>query len=191
MRLRALISLAIACVLAGCSVRGKLENISRNASSVTLGLPFDDRPVVGQIPAVADDTLLLESPLQDDVIIMKAVRDEEGEMVATDVINAAMVTARFKNVAERNGTVELRFRITVPSGMMDSKWQLRFYPDMYVLEDTLALEPVLITGVDYRKAQLRGYQQYERFLNTIIRNDSLLINRSQLEIFLKRNIPQV
>ena len=191
MRPRALISLAIACVLAGCGVRGKLGNISRNASSVTLGLPYDDRPLVGQFPSVADDTLLLESPLQDDVIIMKAVRDEEGEMVATDVINAAMVTARFKNVAERNGTVELRFRITVPSEMMDSKWQLRFYPDMYVLDDTLALEPVLITGADYRKAQLRGYQQYERFLNTIIRNDSLLIDRSQLEIFLKRNIPQV
>ena len=191
MRIHPYISLSIACVLAGCSVRGKLETISRNATSVTLGLPFDERPAVGQVPAVAEDTLVLESPLQDDVIIMKAVRDEEGEMVATDVINAAMVTARFKNVAERNGTVELRFRITVPSGMMDSRWQLRFYPDMYVLGDTLSLDPVLITGADYRKAQLRGYQQYERFLNTIIRNDSLLINRTQLEIFLKRNIPQV
>ena len=77
---------------------------------------------------------------------MKAIKDEDGEMVATDVISAAMVTARFRNVAERHGMVDLRFRIIVPAVMRDSKWQLRFYPDMYVLGDTLALDPV-VTGI--------------------------------------------
>ena len=88
-------------------------------------------------------------------------------MVATDVIEAATVTARFRNIAERKGKVDLAFDIIVPEDMMDSEWQLRFYPDMFILGDSIRLEPVIITGAKYRKAQLRGYQQYERFLSRI------------------------
>ena len=50
-------------------------------------------------------------------IIMKAVKDENGEMVATDVINAAVVEARFRNVAERHGKVDIEFQIRVPQDM--------------------------------------------------------------------------
>lgn len=185
------VSLAIACVLVGCGVQGKLSRITRDASTVTLGLPYDDTPAFGQVSDAAGDTMVVEESPQDEVIIMKAVKDEGGEMVATDVISAAMVTARFRNVAERHGKVDLRFRISVPAAMRDSKWQLRFYPDLYMLGDTVALDPVIITGLDYRKAQLRGYQQYEKFLNSIITNDSLMIHTHQLEVFLKRNLPEI
>ena len=187
----ALLSLAIACVLAGCGVHGKLQSLTRNEATVTLGLPYDDAPSFGQASSVASDTVEVQDSLQDEPIIMKAVKDEDGEMVATDVISAAMVSARFRNVAERQGRVDLRFRIVVPAEMRDSKWQLRFYPDLYLLSDTLSLDPVIITGADYRKAQLRGYQQYERFLNSIITDETLLIHQGQLEIFLRRNLPQV
>ena len=123
---------------------------------------------------------------------MKAIKDEEsGEMVATDVIQAAKVTARFRNVAERNGRVDLAFQVIVPQSMRDSRWQLRFYPDMFMLGDSVRLDPVIITGAAYRKAQLRGYQMYEKFLSKIVNDSTKFINVRQLEIFLKRYIPQV
>ena len=75
--------------------------------------------------------------------------------------------------------------------MQDSKWQLRFYPDMYILDDVERLEPVNITGKAYRKAQLKGYQQYERFLSRIVSDTTRFVNVRALEIFLKRNIPQL
>ena len=75
--------------------------------------------------------------------------------------------------------------------MQDSKWQLRFYPDMYMLGDVERLEPVMITGNAYRKAQLRGYQQYNRFLSRIISDTTRFVNLRALEIFLRRNIPQL
>lgn len=193
MRLSPIILLAIACAfLAGCGVRGRLATITRNASTVTLGLPSDEQPVAEEWKSgTSGDTLEVSELPQEEVIIMKAVKDEEGEMVATDVISAAMVSARFRNVAERHGKVDLRFRITVPAILCESKWQIRFHPDLYVLGDTLSLDPVLITGLDYRRAQLRGYQQYERFVGSIISDESLLVDRGQLEVFLKRNLPQV
>ena len=117
--------------------------------------------------------------------------EESGEMVATETLDAAKVTARFRNIAERHGKVDLAFQIIVPAAMQDSKWQLRFYPDMYMLDDVERLEPVIITGNAYRKAQLKGYQQYERFLSKIVSDTTRFVNVRALEIFLKRNIPQL
>ena len=168
MRHYPIISLTIACVLAGCGTHGKLGTLTRTTPAVTLGLPYDDVSAVWDKGGVERDTLEIREAPQDEVLIMKAVKDEEGEMVATDVISAAMVSARFRNVAERHGKVDLRFLVTVPSSMLDSRWQLRLTPAMNVLGEDIELEPVLITGKDYRKAQLRGYQQYERFIRSII-----------------------
>ncbi|MBQ5528299.1 MAG: hypothetical protein IIU05_04525, partial [Bacteroidales bacterium] len=60
-----------------------------------------------------------------------------------------------------------------------------------ILEDTVVLEPVIITGKDYRKAQLRGYEHYRKFLASIITDSTLFINTGQLEVFLQRNLPQI
>lgn len=122
---------------------------------------------------------------------MGAVRDEQGEMVATQTLDAAVVVARFRNVAERGGRIDLGFRIVVPGSLMDRNWQLRYTPTMYIMGDTLSLDKVLITGEMYRRRQLRGYQQYERFLASIITDTTAFIDYRMLEIFLRRNIPQL
>ena len=133
------------------------------------------------------DTTLVTS--SEGPIIMNAVRDEDGNMVATDVLEAASVTARFRNVAERGGKVNIEFAVTVPQDMMDPQWQLRLYPRMYVLEDTLGLDPILITGQEYRNEQMRGYRRYEKFLQSIVTDSMEFVNMRLLEIFIERNIP--
>ena len=138
--------------------------------------------------AVRDTTLVTSA---EGPIIMNAVRDEDGNMVATDVLEAASVTARFRNVAERGGKVNIEFMVTVPKDMMDPQWQLRFYPRMYVLEDTLGLDPILITGQEYRNEQMRGYRRYEKFLQSIVTDSMEFVNMRLLEIFIERNIPDL
>lgn len=50
----------------------------------------------------------IRGSLSEGPIIMNAIRDSEtGEMVASDVIVASKVTARFRNVAERAGYVTI------------------------------------------------------------------------------------
>ena len=124
-------------------------------------------------------------------IIMNAIRDTEtGEMVATDVISASKVTARFRNVAERDGYVTIGFDITVSERMMDSRWRLKILPTMRIASDTLPLMPVYVTGKAYRNAQLRGYQRYQAFLASIVTDTTDMIRMHQLEIFLERHFPQ-
>ena len=181
--------------IASCSTSRKLSRI--RSGSIQDGARLElatDTSLIPQIRnrPVSRDTLKIKDDDGNEFLIMRAIRnDETGEMVASDVLDAAVVTARFRNMAERHGKVDLEFQVIVPASMQDSRWQLRFYPDMFILDDSLRLDPVLITGNAYRKAQLRGYQQYNRFLSKIILDTTRFVDIRQLEIFLKRNIPQL
>jgi len=189
-----LILLVLIMAAASCATQRKLKEIRHGkVSEVQLTLSNDASYLPEmKVESVTRDTLKIKDDDGTDILIMKAIKDEEtGEMVATDVIDAATVTARFRNVAERSGKVDLAFQAIVPESMMDSKWQLRFYPDLFIMEDSTRLDPVIITGSGYRKAQLKGYQQYDRFLSRIIEDTTRFVNVNALEIFLKRNIPQV
>ena len=194
-RVRALVLAAAAAgILSGCGGARKVSVLSRERPSATISLPAREQSSVRDIsiPQITRDTLKVTGEDGREMLIMNAVRDESsGEMVARDVLRAAVVTARFRNVAERHGQVDLEFEVRVPEQMQDSKWQLRLTPDMYILSDSLSLESVVITGREYRKAQMRGYQQYEKFLASIITDSTEFVNIWQLEQFIGRNLPEV
>ena len=169
---------------------GKLEAIRENNTNASIALTNGTEISDIEYHSAKKDTLQILDIYGRETMVMKAVRDDKtGEMLANEVIDAAVVSARFRNVAERHGKVTIQFDITVPHTMVDSKWQLRFFPDMYMLEDSVRLEPVIITGRGYRKSQLRGYQQYERFLSRIVSDTTAFVNYGQLELFIERNIP--
>lgn len=190
MRLTGAVLLAV--LLAGCGPQGKLERLRRQSLAAQMVIADEkELPEIAMGGEPRRDTMVVEDPDGNQVLIMRAVKDENGEMVATDVIQAARVTARFRNVAERSGRVDLNFRIIVPEAMQDRDWQLRFYPDLFVLEDSLRLDPILITGAGYRKAQLKGYEHYRRFLDSIAADSTHFVDRFQLEMFLRRNLPDI
>ena len=175
-----------------CSTPSKLETVQREKLHAEIGLVQEPVLPKEEVHEIArPDTLIIHDDDGRELILMKAVKDENGEMVATDVINAAVVEARFRNVAERHGKVDIEFQIRVPKEMQDDAWQLRFYPRMHILEDTLKLDQVVITGARYRRAQLKGYQQYEKFLASIVTDSTRFINQRLLELFIQRNIPDL
>lgn len=186
------LAIALTILVAGCASQRKMKTLQSGAirPSLSLTKEQDFIPDIRKDMKAQRDTFIVRDGDRE-VLIMKAVRDEDGEMVAHDVIDAAVVTARFRNVAERNGRVDIEFQVTVPQSMQDSRWQLRFRPQMYILEDTLDLDPVIITGLEYRKAQLKGYQQYEKFLSSIVTDPDEFVNWRLLDLFIERNIPQL
>ena len=188
------IFLAVAMHLAvfSCASQHKLKTLQSGTvrPSLSLTKEQDFIPDIRKDLKAQRDTFVVRDG-DKEILIMKAIKSENGEMVAHDVLDAAVVTARFRNVAERNGRVDIEFQVIVPQSMQDSKWQLRFRPQMYILEDTLDLDPVIITGADYRKAQLKGYQQYEKFLATIVTNPDEFVNWWLLELFIERNMPDL
>ncbi len=183
-----IIALAVAFGVLSCSPYRKFQRI--RTGTVNMGLSVSDEvPLEDE----EDDEFVIDSikgTLAGEPIIMNAIRDSEtGEMVATDVISASRVTARFRNVAERAGYVSVSFDVTVPASMSDSEWQLKILPLMKIQEDTVALDALFVTGAKYRSDQLRGYERYRAFLASIITDTTDFIRVSQLEIFLKRHYP--
>ena len=186
--------LLLAALLCACGTRRKANEVFRRQMSASLQLPrqADFLPEYTDVKVPRRDTIRVTDLEGREMILMKAVRDEQsGEMVAAEMLDAAMVTARFRNIAERHGKIDLEFQVLVPAEMQDSHWQLRLHPDMFVLEDSLRLDDIVVTGSEYRKAQLRGYQQYERFLSRIVSDTLAFVDMRNLEIFIERNIPQV
>ena len=168
-----------------------MESVRSGAYAPGLTLADDVHAPQIEADKLVSDTMLVKDAEGRDLIIMKAVRDENGEMVASDVILPSVVVATFRNVAERMGKVDLRFDITVPANLTDSRWQLRLNPIMDIMGERVSLDPVFITGSRYRAAQLRGYERYARFVNSIITDTSLFVRKAELELFLKRNLPEL
>ena len=180
--------LGLAALLMSCGPYRRVEDIRNGNIAMSLSVAEEveeDEPVKDEV--VIDS---IKGTLSDGPLIMKAIKDTEtGEMVATDVIQASRVVARFRNVAERAGYVSICFDVTVPQEMAASKWQLKIFPFMRMQNDRYALDPVYITGEQYRKQQLRGYERYRLFLSSIITDPDDFVRIGQLEIFLQRHFP--
>ena len=188
---KTILTVAIVLTVSGCAAGWKLPHKGGQPLTVSL-----EPGTAGSVPRLRNDaplrdTLLVRDPEGKEVLIMRAVKDDNGEMVATDVIDAAVVTARFRHVAERQGKVEIGFDVHVPPRLTASRWQVRLEPVLHVLDERIPLDPVYVTGSGYRKTQLRGYQHYERFLAGILTDSAAFLQAGQLERFLERNLPEV
>jgi len=178
---------AVAVMAVACTPYRKIQEI--RSGKVGIKIVMDDGKKEKKSEDVTIDSI--RSTLTEGPIIMNAIRDDQtGEMVATDIIRASKVTARFRNIAERAGMVSLSFDVIVPAGMSDSDWQLKICPMMKIQSDTMRLEPVYVTGKGYRQMQLRGYQRYRAFLSTIVTDTTDFLRMGQLELFLERYYPK-
>lgn len=178
-------------VLQSCGNTRRLASIRDGVVEVGLSIPSDhdfdkaQKELIGDIRVDSVDTG------DGGPLIMNAIRDEmTGEMVATDIISASTVVARFRNVAERLGKVLIEFDITVPEAMIESGWKLKFSPLMQIMNDSISLAPVYITGAKYREEQMRGYRRYEAFLSSIVSDSSYFVRKEQLELFIRRYFPE-
>ncbi len=149
-----------------------------------------DRPQEPAITIVEDDGDTLQ--------IFRAVENEEGELVASEVLEASVITARFRNIAERRGEVDLEYQIVVPEKMQDSEWQLRFKPTMIVLGgtpkavmDSSSLKDVIISGKNFKAGQMRGYQRYNEWLSKIVTDTTEFVMKNRIEIFVERYLPDM
>ena len=182
-----------ALLLPACSTPAKIDVVRQKQLKASLALSRSEIEEERKVIASGRrDTLRVKNELTgEESFLMHAVKDENGDMVATEVLNAAVITARFRNLAERHGKIDIRFEVIVPREMQDADWQLRFYPDMYIQNDSLRLESVIVTGANYRRDQLRGYQLYERYLSSIITDSTRFIDWRNLNIWISRNIPEL
>ena len=197
---------AIAAVLTGLilqtscavSVRRNVRILERDGLGAQLFLPADGKGDNNYYAdtynymtedSVSSDTLTIVGPEGERVHFMKGVIDSSGTIHATEELRGVVVTARFKNIPERNGMVRIAFDVRIPGSMINPRWQVRLKPEAVIMDDTVDLEEVHVTGREYRERQIRGYELYNRFLASIVTDSSELVHTGLLETFIERNIP--
>ncbi len=178
------------CVLGGvvllgavsCSSALKLRNLKNGDVNASLYLPSES-----EIRRYGGSQRHQEADA-DGLYAMHTWRDTvSGEVTASEDLDAAVIVARFRNVAERRGEVNFDFLIVASDSLQDPSWQLRFFPVVrFESGDSLALAPVYLTGTDFRAAQQRGYDLYDGYLASVSRDSSRFIDQAQAEGFRRR-----
>lgn len=110
-------------------------------------------------------------------IVTEATKDSvTGEYITQMELSEITIVAKSKQVAERNGKINLDFIVTVPSELISNKWQVQLTPVAYKSADTLYLDRIFLSGADFAKMQKKGYMRYQAFMNSII-PDSLYLQK--------------
>ena len=184
-------------LLSSCStvVRMNINDLRKQNAGVSLFLPTQtprESDTYKYIVSKPDtDTLTMTGNDGRKYYLMRGTMDSTGTANLSEPLNKVVITAKFKNIAERNGSVRMAFDIHVPSTMLNPQWQVRLTPKAVLYEDTVSLEVLLLTGKQYKERQMRGYELYNRFLAGIITDTSLLMHTGLLETFIQRNIPRI
>ncbi|MDD3033329.1 MAG: hypothetical protein PHT25_01915 [Bacteroidales bacterium] len=189
-----LIILALQLLLIGCGK--KIYRIERN--DVSINVRHEDKRYKNTI-SLSDnkkrELSFTEPNSGRSLLLENAARDEtSGEMIGVRELEAVIVTAKSENISERNGIILLGFIITVPSTILDNKWQLEILPVLSIGLDTLHFSSVAITGIEFKKAQNKGYLKYEKYLRRIIPDEAdfyeFYTDLPNLVLFLERNLPE-
>lgn len=189
-----LIFAALSMLASGCGSSGKIGKLERGKTGAELSIANEEmEELKNEILASnrSSDTLTVRGLNGEKLFLMKSTTDSTGEVVGSENLSGVVVNARFKNIAERNGKVNVTFDIHIPKELQDPEWQLRFKPKIFIQEDTIHLDQIHITGREYLQKQLRGYELYNKYLSSIITDSTLLRYQNLVEIFIERNIPSL
>lgn len=79
-----------------------------------------------------------------------------------------IVASKKRNIAERNGKVELEFVVGVPRSLQHTNRMLSIYPVLLRDQEKDSLDEVRYTGIRFRRQQEQDYRRYELFERSII-----------------------
>lgn len=97
-------------------------------------------------------------------IVTQAERDSvTGEEITTVQLSEITVTARSKQIAERNGKINLDVIVTVPASLINNKWQLQLTPVAYKPQDTITWRKYFCPDLISRKCKRKAICNIRHF----------------------------
>jgi len=89
-------------------------------------------------------------------------------MMNLQIEQVTVSVSNFRNVAERNGKIDLEFSITVPRTLLDERWRVDLRPMLCTARDTFALKRLVLTGERFRRRQQQDMERYRHYLGSIV-----------------------
>lgn len=177
-------ALIISVFLASCSSRKHLEQTS--GMSVDLMLPSGYANVEDAAGALPDTlATYVDKEGVEHTIGQNTIDEKTGEQLLTIGLQEVKVTARFKNVSEREGNVKVGFNIHVPVELMNDNWELFLFP----VSSSTEYPGIVLAGENFLAKQTRQYNYYAELCKVILPENDLdqFVNRKELEKALARH----
>lgn len=119
--------------------------------------------------------------LEDDEVLMSKAQKLDTSKVYK--ISEVVVKVKSHFTSERDGKVNLDFRIIAPVDVLDPNWRLVLAPKLIDGDSVCMLDTVVLVGEGFRDKQISDYEAYDEFLSTILdpeAYDSLFVNWKSL-----------
>lgn len=176
--------LIVSVVMTSCAGRRQLE--TAREMSVDIALPAIYSNMNDSYKSF-NDTLATFTDKEgvEHTIGHNTLDEKTGEQLLTIGLQEVKVTARFRNVAERNGHVKIAFNIHVPQELINDNWEVLLTPKSNIQD----LPGIAIAGTNFLAKQKRQYDYFEELCKVIIPENELdqFINRKKLEKALARH----
>lgn len=100
----------------------------------------------------------------------------DGSVSASVWLDQITVVSKSRNIAERAGKISIDFKVSVPSELINNKWQVRLTPFADKNGKRIEFDKILLSGADFLKRQQKGYRMYQNFVNSIIPDSAYMQN---------------
>lgn len=93
------------------------------------------------------------------------------------------VKAQGRFTAERDGRVNVDFKITVPKEILSDNWRLILNPKLLHNDSIVPLQKVILNGREFVEKQKQDYADYDKFLKSIVdksKYDSVYLDRDNI-----------
>lgn len=172
---RALIALtATAALFYGCS--HSLSRVQKSGSRAKVVIPA--RKGAPELPAVSKtDTAEYNSGVitiaaadGTEQYFVPTVYDKQSKesVMTVNLEDVIISVSNIRNVAERNGKVDLEFSVTLPNTMQDVQWRVDLEPVLCMGQDTATLSRLVFSGERFMQKQQQDMARYEQYLRTIV-----------------------
>lgn len=187
--IKGLLSIILISSVAGCTSSRQIPALYTNDGRIDLSLPgnYIDENSGNAVASQVFHEVVREEEHEGPSLMDASETDKDGEPIIRDSIKTSRITARFSNTGERMGMVDIEFIIHASASLLDGASQLRLYPKLTYLQDTLLLDRVFFTKKAYRDWQNEGYARYEKYCSSIVKDSTAFLRRGMIDCFMSRN----
>lgn len=162
-------ALLVVLLLTDCSSMHKLH---KDNPEVRLNLPKNVTEAPGQNAPKKETPKKITFRQQDgtEMVLIPAEIDEQtGEKTLSIAIDEVVISAGSRrNLVERNGKINVDFVVTIPRDFYNKNWRFTINPVIRKGEEELGLDPLVLSGRNFRNRQERDYERYADFESSIV-----------------------
>lgn len=175
-------ALAMAAVMS-CTTTRRIETAHRRAeATANIRQPQGkEKEMPADTASIMPEMIKFTDKEGREMTVMNSVLDTvTGNYELAVSLGEVTVVSKSRILPERGGIITLPFVITIPKQFMESDWRIAITPTLHNQGEATDLQPVVVTGILYRRVRDRETSYEEKELERALRREEKRAGRMEL-----------